>query len=224
MAEAPPKRAEEALKKLAAQLECGVCFEEYKDPKLLSCFHVFCKQCLERLVVQTPGQPTLQCPYCRGTTTLPSRGVSGLQSDFRMHNLFEIQDVFEKVKEPQQTQCENCEKNHSTRICQDCSVFLCQECAEIHQKWKSFRNHKIVTIIQASADVASIVAQKKKLSRCLKHPENVCKIYCETCHGLICYDCTIRLHRGHQYDLISDTFPKYKQEILASLEPVKHHT
>ena len=102
-------------------------------------------------------------------------------------------------------------------------MFLCQECAEIHQKWKSSRNHKIVTIIQASADVASIVAQKKKLSRCLKHPENVCKIYCETCHGLICYDCTIRLHRGHQYDLISDTFPKHRQEILASLEPVKHH-
>ena len=217
------ERAEEALKKLAAQLECGICFEEYKDPKLLSCFHVFCKQCLERLVVQTHGQPTLQCPNCRGTTTLPSQGVSGLQSDFRMHNLFEIRDVFQKVKEPQQTQCENCEKNHSTRVCQDCSIFLCQECAEIHQKWKSSRNHKIVTItdIQASADVASI--QNKKLSCCQKHPENVCKIYCETCRELICNDCIIRLHRDHQYDLISDTFPKYKEEILTSLEPVKHH-
>ena len=223
MAEAPPNRAEEALKKLAAQLECGICFEEYKDPKLLSCFHVFCKQCLERLVVQAHGQPTLQCPNCRGTTTLPSQGVSGLQSDFRMHNLFEIRDVFEKVKEPQQTQCENCEKKHSTTICQDCSVLLCQECADIHKKWKSSRNHKIVTItdIQASADVASIISRKSKVS-CQKHPESVCKIYCETCREMICSDCTIRLHRDHQYDLISDTFPKYKQEILASLETVKH--
>ena len=219
------ERAEEALKKLAAQLECGLCFEEYKDPKLLSCFHVFCKQCLERLVVQAHGQPTLQCPNCHGTTTLPSQGVSGLQSDFRMHNLFEIRDVFQKVKEPQQTQCENCENSHSTRVCQDCSVFLCQECAEIHQKWKSSRNHKIVTVtdIQASADVASIVSLKRKLSCCQKHPENICKMYCETCSELICSDCTIRLHQGHQYDLISDTFPKHKEEIIASLEPVKHH-
>ena len=222
MAEA---RAEEALKKLAAQLECSICFEEYKDPKLLSCFHVFCKQCLERLVLQTHGQPTLQCPNCRGTTTLPSQGVSGLQSDFRMHNLFEIRDVFEKVKETQQTQCENCEKNHSTRVCQDCSVFLCQECAEVHQKWKSSRNHKIVTItdIQASADVASIISLKRKLPCCQKHPEHVCKIYCETCSELICNDCTVRLHQGHRYDLISDTFQKHKEEILASLEPVKYH-
>ena len=104
-------------------------------------------------------------------------------------------------------------------------MFLCQECAEIHQKWKSSRNHKIVTVtdIQASADVASIVSLKRKLSCCQKHPENICKMYCETCSELICSDCTIRLHQGHQYDLISDTFPKYKQEILASLEPVKHH-
>ena len=220
MAEAPNK-AEEALKKLAAQLECGICFEEYKDPKLLSCFHVFCKQCIERLVVQAHGQPTLQCPNCRGTTTLPSQGVSGLQSDFRMHNLFEIRDVFEKVKEPQQTQCENCDKNHSTSVCQDCSIFLCQECAKVHQKWKRFCNHQIITIshVQISADVTGLVPQKKKI--CQKHKGKKLKIYCETCSELICSDCTIRLHQGHRYDLISDTFPKYKQEILASLEPVK---
>ena len=220
---APANKAEQALKKLAAELECGICFEEYKDPKLLSCFHIFCKQCLERLVVQNRGQPNLQCPNCRRTTALPPQGVSGLQSDFRMHHLFEIRDAFEKVKEPQQTQCENCESNHSTRICQDCSSFLCQECAEIHLKWKSFRTHTIVTIsdIQASADVTSLVSQKKKVSHCQKHPENIRKIYCETCEELICNDCTIRLHQGHQYDLVSDTFPKYKQEMLASLEPVK---
>ena len=104
-------------------------------------------------------------------------------------------------------------------------MFLCQECAEIHQKWKSSRNHKLVAIIdiQASVDEASMVSLKREFSCCPKHPKNVCKIYCETCSELICSDCTIRLHQGHQYDLISDTFPKYKQEILASLQPVKRH-
>ena len=58
---------------------------------------------------------------------------------------------------------------------------------------------------------------------CKKHPENVLKIYCETCNELICNDCTIRLHRGYQYDLISDTLPKHEQEILDQLEPVKQH-
>ena len=48
----PHNVAQELLKKLEDQLTCGVCLDSYKDPRLLQCFHVFCKDCLERLVVQ----------------------------------------------------------------------------------------------------------------------------------------------------------------------------
>ena len=104
----PTKDPQEALKKVTAQLECGICLDEYKDPKLLSCFHVFCKQCLEPLVLHRREQSLLDCPNCRHTTVLPPRGVKGLRSDFRMHHLFEIQDALTKAKEPEKTQCEKC--------------------------------------------------------------------------------------------------------------------
>ena len=222
----PHTAAEEALKKVAARLECAICLDQYKDPKLLSCFHVFCKQCLEYLVRQEEGQWILQCPNCRRTTTLPSQGVSGLQSDFHAHHLFEIQDTLAKAKGPQKTQCEKCKKSTATSFCQDCSKFICDKCTEMHQMWEDLATHQIVTMQDAQAGATNLVPPKKKekgLSYCLKHEESVLKIYCETCNELICSDCTIRLHQGHTYDLVSDTFPKHKQDIVNQLDPVKRH-
>ena len=219
----PHKVAEEALKKVAARLECGICLDQYKDPKLLPCFHVFCKQCLERLVQKRGGQSVLQCPNCRRTTALPLQGVSGLQSDFHANHLFEIQDTLAKVKEPQKIECEKCKKSTATSFCRDCGKFICDECTEMHQTWEEYNTHQIVTIQNVQADAASFIPPKKKVLYCQKHKEKLLEIYCETCNELICSNCTIRLHQGHQYDVASDTFAKHKQEITDQLKPIKCH-
>ena len=218
----PQKVAEEALKKVAARLECGICLDQYKDPKLLSCFHVFCKQCLERLVQKRDGQSVLQCPNCRQTTALPLQGISGLQSDFHANHLFEIQDTLTKVKEPEKIQCEKCKKSTATGFCRDCGQLICDKCTEIHQTWEEYRTHQIVTKQNDQANAASFIPPKKALY-CQKHKEKLLEIYCETCNELICSNCTIRLHQGHQYDVATDTFTKHRQQITDQLEPIKHH-
>ena len=215
--------AEEALKKVAARLECGICLDQYKDPKLLSCFHVFCKECLEPLVLQEEGQSILRCPNCRRATAVPPQGVSGLQSDFHAHHLLEIKNTLTKAKEPHKTQCEKCEKSTATGFCRDCGKFVCEKCTELHQMWKDLATHQIVTMQDIQADTATLIPPKKKVLYCPKHKDKKLKIYCETCNELICSNCTIRLHQGHQYDIVSDTFQKHKQEIADQLEPVKHH-
>ena len=215
--------AEEALKKVAARLECGICLDQYKDPKLLSCFHVFCKECLEPLVLQEEGQSIIRCPNCRRATAVPPQGVSGLQSDFHAHHLFEIKDTLTKAKEPHKTQCEKCEKSTATGFCRDCGKFVCEKCTELHQMWKDLATHQIVTMQDIQADTATLIPPKKKVLYCPKHKDKKLKIYCESCNELICSNCTIRLHQGHQYDIVSDTFQKHKQEIADQLEPVKHH-
>ena len=219
----PQKVAEEVLKKVAARLECGICHNQYKDPKLLPCFHVFCKQCLERLEQKKDSQSVLQCPNCRRTTALPLLGVSGLQSDFHANHLFEIQDTLAKVKEPQKIECEKCKKSTATRFCRDCGKFICDKCTEMHQTWEEYNTHQIVTIQNVQADAASFIPPKKKVLYCQKHKEKLLEIYCETCNELICSNCTIRLHQGHQYDVASDTFTKHKQEITDQLKPIKRH-
>ena len=48
------------------------------------------------------------------------------------------------------------------------------------------------------------------------------KVYCETCEELICRDCTVtKQHRNHDYNLISESYPKHHQQIEANLTTVK---
>ena len=217
----PQNVAQDLLKKLEDQLTCGVCLDSYKDPRLLQCFHVFCKDCLERLVVQDHRGLSLSCPNCRRSTLLPPDGVSGLQSAFHTNHLFEIQEALEKLKEPKQTQCEKCETHIATGFCRDCGQFICAKCTEIHHIWKELSSHEVVTIDQLRGDVARLVPPKKKAMFCSKHPTKELELYCETCEELICQHCIVRVHRDHQYDLVCDAFPKHKDEIVSSLQPVE---
>ena len=73
------------------QLNCSICLDTYTDPKILQCFHVFCRQCLVPLGVRDQqGQLSLTCPTCRQVTPIPASGVAGLQSAFHINNLLEI--------------------------------------------------------------------------------------------------------------------------------------
>ena len=210
----------DALKKLDAQLECSICFDTFKQPKLLPCFHVFCKSpCLEKLVAKDGH--SLTCPTCRHIVPLSEKGVDGLQSDFHIDRLFEIRDAFNKAAEPTETQCDSCEDDKATGYCRDCSEFVCDECQTMHKKIKKIKHHKIVTLKDLQDQASNLIPPKKMLPNCPKHPENVLKIYCETCSTLICNDCTIRLHRDHNYDLLADVFHKHKEELVSSLKPVK---
>ena len=217
----PPTVAEQALRKLEDQLTCGICLDSYTEPKLLQCFHVFCKQCLERLVVRDHQGLSLQCPSCRRSTLLPPTSVSGLQTAFHLNNLFEVRDTLEKVKEPQKTQCEKCEKRVAISFCRNCGQFICALCTQIHQEWKEFSSHEVVTLNQLGGDVAQLVPPKKKVMFCSKHSTKELDLYCETCEELICQHCTVRIHRDHQYDLVTDAFLKHKDVLVTSLQPVE---
>ena len=218
-----PEIAEEAVKKIDSKLECSICLDNFKEPKLLPCFHIFCKSpCLERLVVQDREGESLVCPTCRHLVRLPDNGVAGLQTDFHIDHLFEIRDSLNKVTESKKTSCEKCNKFPATGFCRDCNKFVCDRCIEIHQVWEEFAGHKIVNLNEALTDTINLLPPKKQVRvQCKKHPSMEIKLYCNTCFELICSDCTITRHHGHIYDLLSDVFSKHKEEIVSSLKPVK---
>ena len=219
--------AKQALEKLEDQLVCAICLDAFKDPKLLQCFHVYCKDCLQRLVVtDRQGQLSLRCPTCRQTTLLPpATGVSGLQPAFHIHHLFEIREAFKKVKEPEKVQCEKCKKSRTaTKFCRDCGKFVCEKCVEMHSEWEEFSNHEVVSMEQIQSNVKQLVPPKREVTLyCSLHQGKELDLYCETCGELICLHCTVKKHKDHQYDLVGDTFERHKAEITAFLEPVESH-
>ena len=209
----------EALKKINAQLECSICLDTYKDPKLLQCFHVFCQLCLEPLVSRD-GQ-SLLCPACHRSIPLGPNGVSGLQSDFHVQHLFEIRDTLEKVQATKNTKCEKCDKQIATGYCRQCAQFICDRCKEVHTIWKELKTHELESLDKLRAEAQNLISSQKPIVKCAKHPNKSLKIYCESCSELICKDCTIRLHQGHNFDLITEVLPKHKEEIVSSIEPVR---
>ena len=219
--------AKQALKKLEDQLTCAICLDAFKDPKLLQCFHVYCKDCLQRLVVQDrQGQLSLSCPTCRQSTLLPpATGVSGLQPAFHIHHLMEIKSALEKVKEPKKVLCGKCLKSPqpATSYCRDCGEFICAMCTTIHSQWSDFVNHEVVAIEQLEQKVKQLDALKKVILYCSLHQGKELELYCETCGELICHNCTVNKHYRpeHKYDLVGDTFERHKAEITTSLEPVE---
>ncbi|XP_064384470.1 tripartite motif-containing protein 2-like [Halichondria panicea] len=216
-----PSAAQEALSKVEDQLSCLVCLEPYTNPRLLSCFHIYCQHCLEDIVAHN-RQGQLECPKCRRPTPLPPTGVSGLQAAFNVHHLFDIQETLKKIKEPQKLACEKCSVTNrkATSFCRQCTKFICEKCTDIHKEWDELKNHEIVTIQKVDGDLIRLVSPKKTSPRCPKHDENM-KLYCEPCGELICRDCIIHIHKDHKYCVISDTFESHKKEILDSLRPVE---
>ena len=216
--------AKQAIKKLEDQLTCAICLDSFKDPKLLQCFHVYCKDCLQRLVVQDQqGQLSLSCPTCRQSTVLPqATGVSSLQSAFHIHHLLEIKDALEKVKDPQKVKCDKCKTPRpATSYCRVCGEFICAMCTTVHREWDAFAKHEVVAMEQFESKVKQLDALKKVTLHCPLHQEKKLKLYCETCHELICSNCIVKKHRDHHYDLVCDTFKKHEAEITASLDKVE---
>ena len=216
--------AKQALKKLEDQLTCAICLDAFKDPKLLHCFHVYCKDCLKQLVVQDrQGQLSLCCPICQQSTLLPpATDVSDLQPAFHIHHLFEIQDALKKVRDPQKVQCEKCTKTtrNATNFCRDCGKFICEKCTEIHSEWEEISKHKVVSVEQIQSNVKQLVPPKKVTLYCSQHEGMKLDLYCETCGELICLHCTVNKHcrPEHKYDLVGDTFERHEAEITASVE------
>ena len=56
---------------------------------------------------------------------------------------------------------------------------------------------------------------------CPEHPTRELESFCETCHKLICLECAVEKHNGHNLNLVSKLFEKYREEILSSLKPVE---
>ena len=79
------------IKKAQNNLTCPVCYQLFKNPKYLPCFHSYCEGCLEKMQVQSK----VICPECREETMVPV-GVRKLPSNFFINRL--VDDLILKKK------------------------------------------------------------------------------------------------------------------------------
>ena len=127
------------------------------------------------------------------------------------------------MKEPQKVMCGKCKKAQqpATSYCRDCGEFICTICKTVHSNWDDFTEHEVLALEQLESKMKLFDTLKKVVFFCTLHKGKELELYCETCEELICTHCTVKKHKDHQYDLISDRFEKHKAEMEASLDPVE---
>ena len=209
-----------ALEKLKEQLTCAICLDIYTTPKILSCFHSFCQQCLESLPQDTQGDNyIISCPICRHHTQLPHpTGVDGFPVAFQINNLKEVYNLMKKISGHQQVNCDNCTTTNATGYCKECTKFLCQECIDVHKKFAAIADHMITNLDNLVTSASQLLPAKQEI-KCSEHNKPL-EIFCETCQEVICQYCTLRVHKHHDYDLVNAYYPKQHKKLETSLKTV----
>ena len=224
MAEKDPT-AIKALNEVEKGLNCTICLDLFTEPKILPCLHAFCKKCLSDLaLLPREGGSVLSCPICRSHFPLPEDGVSGFPSAFHLNDLLELRQQVKKLSEAKSIMCESCKKLDTTGFCQQCGKFICEKCTEAHLQISALMpGHDIIGLKEVISTISQLIPVKQQpIMECPTHKKPL-DIYCESCAVLVCHHCTIRQHRGHEYEPITDdsVFQKHLQQIRKLIPPAK---
>ena len=190
---------------IAQRLECSLCFDWMKEPKLLSCTHTFCEDCLVQLYQCQRRGDNISCPVCRQTTRLQNGDVSRLQTNVPIKAM--ISDV--KSAKRNCSVCGPETKSIATAYCQMCVEYICDSCLEAHGKYRKNKDHEVTSI-------DDINKGKVKVKRfCHDHPQEEKLWVCTTCNCLICFRCRMLDHNdvNHKLEKVTDFQKRMKDQI-----------
>ena len=216
--------AGEALKKIQDRVTCEICAETFRDPRLLECLHVYCRKCLDDLIINPIA---LVCPSCRQTTHLNAPGATSLLPAFHIHTLLRFRNAVEKVagEDSGSVRCEKCMRDAAAAFCLSCWQYVCGECTEIHKLWSELASHELISLSNLHDNSFEFLPYLRgKAPLCLAHENRELGVYCESCEKLVCVKClSCQRHRGHTYGLVADAFESQRSVIEREARTLKSH-
>ena len=217
---------EKEWRQIEEEITCSICGDLFTDPKTIPCLHTFCKRCIERSIESNKKMAAIVCcPLCRAP--LPRDEMASIPTNFTINRLVEI---YGKRKESGQIsmtmKCGKCEEDApAITWCLDCEEALCQDCNELHRKWKDFKSHKTVPISEFFQNPKQAVATPERAEFCKSHTKQTLDLYCKTCSSLICRDCTLkhhpRGHRDHDFDFVDEVVDEEREKMKQVTAPLK---
>ena len=209
--------AAERMKKVAGLLNCPVCYEVYKKPKYLPCYHSYCEGCMEKL--QKGG--SIICPECREASVVPAGGVEKLPNNFFVNRLLDEVDLKRKVEGEDEAKCGMCvDEGKAVSLCLDCVTFLCDGCHGWHKRLKGNEDHNITELEELQSKKKQVDMRPKAESMLCPDHDLEMNFFCETCDQLVCHYCTTNEHNGHVHDSVKKMATKHKKEMEKMVEPV----
>ncbi|KAI8505847.1 hypothetical protein Bbelb_162000 [Branchiostoma belcheri] len=204
-------------------LECQICLDDLRQPKMLPCLHTFCLPCLERVWREPDGK--LSCPTCCQDVPLPKDGTRVFKnnvSEERFQDAVQkpLKSVSFSTQEPESA-CTACDTgSKSTYFCIDCTDYLCQVCTDAHDRMKIFQSHTVVTVRDLTSSKVADDLRTRETSKCPDHNE-VNKFYCSTCLSVVCLHCVVVQHKDHDYLEIQEAAEKERVKLNEKLISVQ---
>ena len=215
MAEAPDI-TDKVLDELEKEITCAICQGHYQHAKLLPCNQYYCTACIEKMKKHAREKP-FDCPDCRKETRLPPGGVPELQGAFLVGRLKDVHSKMAKAEGKVEAVCEQCGGAASVAFCRQCAEFICDDCAGSHRKMKAFVGHVVASLEDLKKGGAKNIPLKEvRPPKCPNHNKSV-KIFCFNCNCLICQDCTIIDHNGHNFNFLTKCAPESRKILRDSL-------
>ena len=220
MAEAPDT-SDKRLEELEEEITCAVCQGHYQQAKLLPCNHYYCRACIEELAKRSRGRP-FACPECRKEATLPPGGVEELQGAFFVERMKDLFGKMAKAEGKVEAVCESCfGGGKAVAFCRQCTEFICAECVKQHGNFRMFSGHKVSMLEDLKKGGAKNIPLKETPPpKCPDHDEPM-KIFCFDCNRLICRDCTVIDHNGHNFNFLKKCAPESRKTLRDSLAPLR---
>lgn len=145
---------------LEEHLECSICLEKFTEPKVLTCQHIFCKQCLEGLVTRVRKRYRryiIRCPVCREKSQVLNGDVANLPSNYIINHLLDLRRTNSKPF------CNKHEDEILKLFCLNCQQLICQDCALIDHRDHKYNFAKDVFPAEKEKIVNAMLESKEKV-------------------------------------------------------------
>ncbi|XP_055548370.1 tripartite motif-containing protein 45 [Wyeomyia smithii] len=162
----------------------------------------------------------IPCPTCGMATEIPLGGVTRLPPHFVMAR--KIEDMVSACgNPPANVLCELCTSEvTATSSCTTCSLKLCNFCRETHQRQRNTSSHIVRSVGELLKKSRRSDPEARSI-KCPVHPEHQLKLFCTTCHQVICNECTAHVHWDHKHTSASKACKIYSRFVRNAIEQTK---
>ena len=209
---------ESFLRNLTKQVTCSICLDAFNNPKIISCFHTFCCECLEKHVRRNHKQGKFRCPECQAEIDLPEGNrFDRLPTSFFHNSLLNLLAVRQSGDGTNIT-CGNCKKRSSNvHYCFDCVRFLCSDrCLTAHEIMRdAFEGHKVMPVKDFQAQDYETLLKRQSFCSKKNHEREITRFFCVQCQSCVCHLCIVTDHQNHKVNLLDEAADNEKANIMA---------